>query len=154
LGRSIALSRRVVLLSATDLLVDRSVSNDELLRVVAVGLEAETERAILKELDRSNPSLSARACFDARRSGWGMTNDALRLIIGAGSSSPDSLSYSSYNPGYWRLRSCCDVCRLFLGVSSSSPACTVSVRARPVSSMMSRVRGLLISGIDLSDAPL
>jgi hypothetical protein len=44
---------------------------------------------------------------------------------------------------------------MFLGVSSSSSSAgTVSVRARPVSSMMRRVRGLRTSGIDLSDPPL
>jgi hypothetical protein len=78
-----------------------------------------------------------------------MLKDALRLKTGGGSSS-DSVSPSSHRAGY-----CCfDVCddlRTTLGVASSSSGDTVSVRARPVSSMMSRVRGLRISGIDLRE---
>jgi hypothetical protein len=139
-------------LSAAGLLTGRTVSNDALSKALEDGLEA--GRAILKELLVSRPPLSVLACFDARRSGCSAVNDVLRLMIGSGSSSSDALSSSSYKPGYWRLRSCCDACRMFLGVSSSSSAGPVSVRARPVSSMMRRVRGLRISGIDLRDPPL
>jgi hypothetical protein len=84
--------------SAADLLTGRAVSNDAVSKEPRIGLEA--GRAILKELLLSSPPLSVLACFDPRRSGCGTTKDVLRLMIGAGSSSSDSLSSSSYNPGY------------------------------------------------------
>ena len=139
--------------STTLLAGGRAGSNGALSKAPDDGLEA--GRGILKEFDLSNPPLSARACLDDRRwgCGCGMLNDAFRLTVGGGSSSSESLSSSSHNPGYWRLTSCWDGFRATLGVSSSS-AGTVSVRALPVSSIIRRVRGLRISGIDVSDPPL
>jgi hypothetical protein len=146
------LKRRWVLLSTT-FRTGRTVSKDALSN--APDDVRDAGRGILKEFERSSPPLSVRACLDARRggNGCGTLNDVLRLIVGGGSSSSDSVSSSSHSPGYWRRTSCCDGCRTSRGVSSSSTG-TVSVRARPVSSMMRRVRGLRTSGMDVSDPPL
>jgi hypothetical protein len=153
-GKSIMLSLRCEL--STTLLTGRIASKEVLSKAPAEGLEA--GRGILKELDLCSPPLSARACLDELRRwgwGWGMLNEVfLLMIMGGSSSSSDSLSSSSHSPGYWRLTSFCDVCRTTLGVSSSFSTGTVSVRALPVSSMMRRVRGLRISGMDVRDPPL
>jgi hypothetical protein len=83
-----------------------------------------------------------------------MVKDVFRLMMGGGESSSDSVSSSSHSPGYCRLTSLCDVCCGARGVSSLPSTGTVSVRARPVSSIMRRVRGRRISGIDPSPPPL
>jgi len=130
--------------------VGRAASNEALSKAPDDILGA--GRGILKETARSRLPLSALACFEVRRCDWGTLNDELRLMVGAGSSPSDSVSPSSHSPGYCRLISMFEGCRDGLGVSSSPPN-TVSVRARPVSSMNRRVRGLRISGMDFRDAP-
>lgn len=130
--------------------VGRATSKEALSKAPVDVLE--DGRGILNEFARSKLPLSALACFEARRCGCGTLRDVLRLIMGAGSSSSDSLSPSSHSPGYCLLITVCDGLLIGFGVSSSSTV-SVSVRARPVSSMMRRVRGLRVSGIDFSAAP-
>jgi hypothetical protein len=153
LGRSIMLKRRWAL--SITFRTGRAGSKEALSK--APDDVRDAGRGILKEFDRSSAPLSDRACLVARRGGcgWGMLNDVFLLSAGGGdSSSSDSVSSSSHSPGYWRLTSFCDGRCTTLGVSSLSSIGTVSVRARPVSSMMRRVRGRRISGIDVRAPPL
>ena len=127
-------------------------SKEALSKAPEEALEAvlETGRAILKELFLDSSLLSVLACFDARRCGCGMLNEVFRLSVGCGSSESDSVSPSSHNAGYCCLVEVWEALRMSLGGTSSSSTGTVSVRARPVSSIINRVRGLLmISGMAL-----